>query len=140
MQLIDFIFIADGEPKRLLTCDRGHLLTVETEIVSNALKDFVERYELVKKEASPDKKIIKDKVTISRNITDNDIIDFWERYRNIFSKDKERLWDNLLVGLKKYYEVLKERHQLNAETQSLRKQNAEMRRLLSSCTTQVMLK
>ncbi|KOX80024.1 hypothetical protein WN51_06436 [Melipona quadrifasciata] len=130
----------NGEPKRLLTCDRGHLLTVETEIVSNALKDFVERYEFVKKEASPDKKIIKEKVTISRNITDNDIIEFWERYRNIFSKDKERLWDNLLVGLKKYYEVLKERHQLNAETQSLRKQNAEMRRLLSSCTTQVMLK
>lgn len=127
----------NGEPKRLLTCDRGHLLTVETEIVSNALKDFMERYEFVKKEASPDKKIIKEKVTISRNITDNDIIEFWERYRNIFSKDKERLWDNLLVGLKKYYEVLKERHQLNAETQSLRKQNAEMRRLLSSCTTQL---
>ncbi|XP_043510116.1 dynein regulatory complex protein 1 isoform X2 [Frieseomelitta varia] len=127
----------NGEPKRSLTCNRGHLLTVETEIVSNALKDFVERYEFVKKEASPDKKIIKEKVTISRNITDNDIIDFWERYQNIFSKDKERLWDNLLVGLKKYYEVLKERHQLNAETQSLRKQNAEMRRLLSSCTTQL---
>lgn len=100
----------------------------------------MERYEFVKKEASPDKKIIKEKVTVSRNITDNDIIDFWERYRNIFSKDKERLWDNLLVGLKKYYEVLKERHQLNAETQSLQKQNAEMRRLLSNYTTQVILK
>lgn len=138
--ILVFILVADGEPKRSLTCDKGHLLTIETEFVSSALKEFVERYEFVKKEVSPDKKVIKEKVTISRNITDDDITDFWERYRNIFPKDKERLWDNLLIGLKKYYEVLKERHQLNAETQSLRKQNAEMRRLLSKYTTQVMLK
>ncbi|XP_050578989.1 dynein regulatory complex protein 1 isoform X2 [Bombus affinis] len=129
----------NGEPKRSLTCDKGHLLTIETEFVSSALKEFVERYEFVKREVPPDKKVIKEKVTISRNITDDDITDFWERYRNIFPKDKERLWDNLLIGLKKYYEVLKERHQLNAETQSLRKQNAEMRRLLSKYTTQLQM-
>ncbi|XP_026295650.1 dynein regulatory complex protein 1 isoform X2 [Apis mellifera] len=121
----------DGESKRLLTCDKGHLLAIETEFVLSAVKEFVERCEFVKREISLDKATIKEKITVSRNITERDIIDFWERYRNIFSKDKEKLWDNLLVGLKQYYEVLKERHKLNAEIKALRKQNTEMRRLLS---------
>ncbi|XP_003691004.1 dynein regulatory complex protein 1 [Apis florea] len=121
---------ADGESKRLLTCDKGHLLAIETEFVLNAVKEFVERCEFVRKEISLDKDV-KEKITVSRNITEKDIIDFWERYRNIFSKDREKLWDNLLVGLKQYYEVLKERHELNAEIKALRKQNTEMRRLLS---------
>ncbi|XP_006614193.1 dynein regulatory complex protein 1 [Apis dorsata] len=122
---------ADGESKRLLTCDKGHLLAIETEFVLNAIKEFVERCEFVKKEISLDKDVIKEKITVSRNITEKDIIEFWERYRNMFSKDKEKLWDNLLVGLKQYYKVLKERHKLNAEIKALRKQNTEMRRLLS---------
>ncbi|XP_026666774.1 dynein regulatory complex protein 1 [Ceratina calcarata] len=125
----------DDESKRLLTCDKGHLLTIGTEFVSSALKEFIERYEFVKKEETS-KRTVKEKLTVSRNITDEDIIKFWEQYRNIFSQDRERLWDNLLVGVKKYYEVLKERSQLNAETELLRKQNAEMRRLLSRSATE----
>lgn len=126
----------NGESKRLLTCDEGHLLAIGTEFVSSALKEFLERYEFVKKEETT-KRTVKEKLTVSRNITDEDITAFWERYRYIFSEDRERLWDNLLVGLKKYYEVLKERSQLNAETELLRKQNAEMRRLLSRSATEV---
>ncbi|XP_076232105.1 dynein regulatory complex protein 1 isoform X2 [Calliopsis andreniformis] len=123
----------EGEPKRLLTCDKGHLLVIETEFVANALKEFVERYQFVKREKTPSTvgtRVLTEKSTVSRNITEQDMITFWEKYRNIFSKDKETLWDHLLVGLKKYHDVLKERHQLNSETESLRKQNAELRRLL----------
>lgn len=113
-------------------------MAIETEFVLNAVKEFVERCEFVRKEISLDKDV-KEKITVSRNITEKDIIDFWERYRNIFSKDREKLWDNLLVGLKQYYEVLKERHELNAEIKALRKQNTEMRRLLSGNMPEVML-
>ncbi|XP_076386517.1 dynein regulatory complex protein 1 isoform X2 [Megachile rotundata] len=132
---------ADGEPKRQLVCDKGHLLVIETEFVSNALKDFVERYEFVKnvEDSTDNKKEFKEKVTVSRNITEDDITEFWERYRNIFSEDRERLWDNLIVGLKKYYEILKDRHQLNIETEALRKQNAELRRLLNKYSTEITL-
>ncbi|XP_076675333.1 dynein regulatory complex protein 1 [Andrena cerasifolii] len=125
----------DGEPKRQLVCDKGHLLVVEAEFVSHALKEFVERYEFVKqkKTSTPAAQgVLKEKMTVSRNITEKDIIQFWQQYRNIFSEDRERLWDNLLLGLKKYYEVLRERHRLNEETESLRKRNAEMRRLLKN--------
>ncbi|XP_076626610.1 dynein regulatory complex protein 1 [Colletes latitarsis] len=124
-----------GKPKRQLVCDKGHLLAINTEFVTNALKEFVERYEFVKKEESVvpiAKRILKVKVTVSRNITDKDITEFWQRYKSIFSADKERLWDNLLVGLKKYYEMLKKRHELNAETEFLRKQNAELSHLLKT--------
>ncbi|XP_053988810.1 dynein regulatory complex protein 1 isoform X1 [Hylaeus volcanicus] len=126
---------ADGKSKRLLVCDKGHLLVIETEFVTNALREFVERYEFIKKEENTihiAKKVLQVKATVSRNITEEDITEFWHRYKNIFPPEKESLWDNLLIGLKKYYEVLKERHKLNAETESLRKQNAELSHLLKS--------
>ncbi|CAK9823003.1 Dynein regulatory complex protein 1 [Anthophora retusa] len=122
---------ANNEPKRLLVCDEGHLLAIETKFVSKSLKEFVERYEFVKKEEELSHVNKKEIMTVSRSITEKDITEFWQRYQNIFSEDKQRLWENLLVGLKKYHKILKERHQLNIETESLRKQNAEMRRLLS---------
>ncbi|XP_076228445.1 dynein regulatory complex protein 1 [Nomia melanderi] len=124
-----------GEPKRQLVCDKGHLLTIETEFVMNALKEFVERHEFVKKQESAvpiTEKTTKVKTTVSRNIKDEDIIEFWQRYRNIFSLDRESLWDNLLVGLKKYHSALKERYELNNEIKFLQKQNAELSRLLRS--------
>ncbi|XP_034182082.1 dynein regulatory complex protein 1 [Osmia lignaria lignaria] len=132
---------ASGKPKRQLVCDKGHLLVIETEFVSNALKDFVKRYEFVKQDeaSSDDSKILKEKETVSRNITDEDIIMFWDRYRDMFSEDRERLWDNLFVGLKKYYDILKERHELNVETESLRRQNSELRRLLEKYETEMAL-
>lgn len=135
------VLSASGKPKRQLVCDKGHLLVIETEFVSNALKDFVERYEFVKQDeaSSDDTKTLKEKETVSRNITDEDITMFWNRYRDIFSEDRERLWDNLLVGLKKYYDVLKERHELNIETESLRRQNEELRRLLEKYETEMAL-
>ncbi|XP_078045047.1 dynein regulatory complex protein 1 [Augochlora pura] len=136
------IEIADettGEPKRQLVCDNGHLLTIETEFVANALKEFIERYDFVKKQKSTvpiDKREIKMKATVSRNITDEDITEFWERYKNIFSPERERLWDNLLSGLKKYHLVLKQRHELNNEIKFLQKQNTELNRLLRSYSTE----
>lgn len=123
-------------------CDKGHLLVINTEYVSSALQEFVERYEFVQRVVSSagTKKGMKEVFTVSRNITEKDITEFWKRYRDIFSPDKERLWDNLLVGLKKYYEVLKNRHELNVETESLRRQNADMRHLLSRHTAEVILR
>lgn len=117
-------------------------MAIETEFVSSALKEFVERYEFVKKEkasSNVEKAVLKEKVTVSRNIIKEDITYFWKQYQKIFSSDGERLWDNLLVGLKKYYEVLKERHELNAEIEFLRKQNVELRRLLRNYSEEVIL-
>ncbi|XP_076279610.1 dynein regulatory complex protein 1 isoform X2 [Lasioglossum baleicum] len=128
-----------GKLKRRLVCDKGHLLEIETEFVANALKEFLDRYEFVKKQniiVPIDKKEIKVKITASRNITDEDITEFWQRYSNIFSPEKEQLWDNLLVGLKKYHLVLKERHELNNDIKFLQKQNAELTRLLRSYSAQ----
>lgn len=77
-------------------------------------------------------KLTQAKSTISRNISTEDVTKFWARYREIFNEKRERLWDALLVGLNKYHEILKERHKLNTETESLRKQNLELQRLLEA--------
>lgn len=128
--------------QRRLLCDKGHLLEIEAIFVTRALREFIERYHFVRsKEMSHlQEKLTEKKTVVSRNMTVEDITSFWKRYSEIFSAKKERLWDGLLIGLKKYYEILKERHHLNVETESLRRQNAELRRLLKTYIIQVTLK
>lgn len=134
--------VDDDQMQRRLLCDKGHLLEIETTFVTRALREFVERYHFVKSKEMPltfQEKLTEKKTVVSRNMTIQDITNFWKRYSEIFPAKKERLWDGLLIGLKKYHKVLKERHQLNAEMESLRRQNAELRRLLKTYIIQVML-
>lgn len=142
MILILFVsFTDDDQMQRRLLCDKGHLLEIEATFVTKALREFVERYHFVKwKEPQAfQEKLIEKKTVVSRNMTIQDITNFWKRYSEIFPAKKERLWDGLLIGLKKYHKVLKERHQLNLEMESLRRQNAELRRLLKTYIIQVIL-
>lgn len=128
--------------QRRLLCDKGHLLEIEAVFVTRALREFIERYHFVrsKETLNLQEKLTEKKMVVSRNMTIEDVTSFWKRYSEIFSAKKERLWDGLLIGLKKYHEILKERHNLNIETESLRRQNAELRRLLKTYITQVMPK
>ncbi|KAK2580856.1 hypothetical protein KPH14_005933 [Odynerus spinipes] len=129
----------EKEQKQRLVCKKGHLLQIHSAYVTRALKEFVEKYHFVKRDdivpCLKDRLSIR-KVTVSRSLTVEDIREFWKRYRDLFPPAKERLWDGLLVGLKQYYEILKERQRLSNETEFLKKQNAELRRLLKTYTTQ----
>lgn len=127
-------------PRNQLVCKKGHLLKIDASYVTRALKEFIERYNFIKREETPEslkEKLLKKNVTISRSLTVEDIKEFWKRYRDLFPSDKECLWDGLLVGLKQYYETLKERKRLNNETEFLKKQNAELRRLLKTYTVEI---
>ncbi|KAL0107505.1 hypothetical protein PUN28_014670 [Cardiocondyla obscurior] len=131
----------DDQMQRRLLCDNGHLLEIEATFVTKALREFVERYHFVNREKIPatfQEKLTERKTIVSRNMSIQDVTNFWKRYTEIFPTKKERLWDGLLIGLKKYHEILKERHCLNVEVASLRTQNAELRRLLKTYMIQVM--
>lgn len=121
-------------PQRNVTCSKGHLLKIETANVTKALKEFVDKCAASKAEkaSSFNERLTKAHVTLSRSLTNEDVTNYWKRYRDIFSKKKETLWDGLLIGLHKYHDILKERHKLNNETECLRKQNEELRRLLET--------
>jgi dynein regulatory complex protein 1 len=56
---------------------------------------------------------------------------YWERIAAVTSLEKERMWDGLLVGLDRYSKVLQERTSLIQETESLSRQNTELRMLLN---------
>ncbi|KAL6267785.1 hypothetical protein P5V15_000856 [Pogonomyrmex californicus] len=125
----------DDQMQRRLLCDKGHLLEIEATFVTKTLREFVERYHFVKCEEMPksfQEKLTEKKTVVSRSMATQDVTDFWKRYTEIFPAKKERLWDGLLIGLKKYLEILKERHRLNIEVESLRRQNAELRHLLKT--------
>jgi hypothetical protein len=55
---------------------------------------------------------------------------YWVKYRQIIGEEKEKLWDAILIGLNKYYDILKESNTLCTKIEHMEKQNAELRRLL----------
>lgn len=121
--------------QRKVVCDEGHVFQIHVTHVIRALTEFLEKYHSVKKGESPrdfKEKLIERKFTISRNISRDDITKFWGKYREIFNEEKVTLWNALLIGLNKYHDILKERHKLNEETESLRRQNSELHRLLKT--------
>ncbi|XP_033227866.1 dynein regulatory complex protein 1 isoform X2 [Belonocnema kinseyi] len=126
--------LSDSKKQKLL-CEEGHLFEIRVTHVIKALKEFVEKFHSVKQGEDLltfKEKLTQAKSTISRNISIEDVTKFWARYREIVNEKRERLWAALLVGLNKYHEILKERRKLNTETESLRRQNAELQRLLEA--------
>uniref|UniRef100_A0A1B6H2U9 Dynein regulatory complex protein 1 n=1 Tax=Cuerna arida TaxID=1464854 RepID=A0A1B6H2U9_9HEMI len=114
--------------------DPRHVFSINPVYVLKALREFVVKFQALKhcsrcKWSSP---VGKEEVTksISRQITDSDVRDYWEQFRNAFPPEREKLWDCLYMGLQKYHTILQERHRINNEIEQLKVQNAELRRLL----------
>lgn len=126
------------QPKKLM-CDKGHVLQIHAAHVTKVMKEILTKFSAAEEKAllSFEERLKEKKVTISRNLSVEDIKNYWGRYREIFGPEKDKLWDAVLMGLNKYHETLKERHRLCNETESLRKQNAELRHLLESHTPSV---
>lgn len=70
------------------------------------------------------------KSTVSRLLSPNDVQQFWKRFENIFTPEKEKVWQSLEYGLSQYLKVLKEREELDNECEFLRNQNAELKHLM----------
>lgn len=70
------------------------------------------------------------KSTVSRLLSPNDVQQFWKRFENIFTPEKEKVWQSLEYGLTQYLKVLKEREELDNECEFLRNQNAELKHLM----------
>lgn len=47
------------------------------------------------------------RTTVSRMITSDDIESYWEKYTMLFPKEREKVWDSLFEGLKRYHDLLK---------------------------------
>lgn len=115
------------------------MLEIQTACVTKALKKMISqcKSEKEKQMLSFAERLKESKYTISRNLSVADVKKHWSSYRDIFNTQKEQLWDAVLLGLNKYYEVLKERHNLCHEKDNLKRQNSELQRLLQSRTTSV---
>lgn len=70
------------------------------------------------------------KSTVSRLLAPSDVQKFWKRFENIFTPEKEKVWQSLEYGLSQYLKVLKEREELDNECEFLRNQNAELKHLM----------
>ncbi|RZF47211.1 hypothetical protein LSTR_LSTR004920 [Laodelphax striatellus] len=64
-----------------------------------------------------------------------DVDAYWNNYKFVFTEDNEKLWDALMLGLRKYHAVLQDRHSLHTEVDQLSTQNNDLRRLLTSYTS-----
>ncbi|KAL1122141.1 hypothetical protein AAG570_003546 [Ranatra chinensis] len=112
-----------------------HRPSIHPIYVLKALREFMEDFYAEKTEAedeSLEKKMSKRRLTVSRVISDEDVEGFWAKYRSIMTEKREQVWDSLLNGLKTYFSVLKERHNLNEEVKRLKIVNNDMRLLLQN--------
>nr|XP_037876683.1 dynein regulatory complex protein 1 isoform X2 [Bombyx mori] len=111
----------------------GHPLEIEPMQVLTALGEFIKIFE------PPEKKKLfnilesvkpPDFSTPSRQLTTEEIEQYWTHWKNIFPAEKDRFWDGLISALNDYLAILQERECINAEVVVLRRRNAALRRLV----------
>ncbi|KDR12480.1 dynein regulatory complex protein 1 isoform X2 [Zootermopsis nevadensis] len=126
--------IAGAKAKLHLThskpgCSETLPLFIDPVYVFKALRDFAVKFAPKEHSLHTNLKSVKHS-TVSRLLSTQDVTAFWTRFRKIFSQQREKLWDGLLIGLQMYHRILEDRHKLNVDTVQLKRQNAELRRLL----------
>lgn len=117
------------------------MLEIQAAHVTKAMREIVSKCSVIeqKEMSSFEERLQEKKYTISRNLTAEDVQNYWSNYRKIFGTQKQKLWDAILIGLNKYHGVLKERHSLCTEIDDLKLQNSELERLLAYHTASVSL-
>uniref|UniRef100_A0A336MHQ0 CSON001907 protein n=1 Tax=Culicoides sonorensis TaxID=179676 RepID=A0A336MHQ0_CULSO len=113
----------------------GHTILIDSTDVLEVLKEFVQVHISASDEMKTTTTTIEDKSpqvksTVSRLLSPNDVQQFWKRFDNVFSPEKEKVWQSLEYGLSQYLKVLKEREELDNECEFLRNQNAELKHLM----------
>ncbi|XP_060522355.1 dynein regulatory complex protein 1 isoform X2 [Cylas formicarius] len=115
------------------SCQFNHPLIISSVYVLRALREFVTSYYVAKTGAPTiGEQLQKKRLTISRCLSEQDIKSYWEKFKMNFTDDRVRTWDALLEGLKKYHEILKDRKAVCDDVVKLRKENAELKRLLAN--------
>ncbi|XP_077301079.1 dynein regulatory complex protein 1-like [Arctopsyche grandis] len=112
-----------------IKCKCGHPLDIIPGDALSGIRDFVASMKIRNKSSQISPTSL-NTVLISRSLTEKDVSLYWEKYTNVFSSQKEKLWDNIIIGLNKYLPILQDRHKLHKEVLHLRKQNTELKNLL----------
>ncbi|KAG8331282.1 DNA replication checkpoint protein Drc1 [Homalodisca vitripennis] len=114
--------------------DPRHVFSINPVYVLKALREFVVKFQAMKHSSRHNWSSLVGKEegtkSISRQITDSDVREYWEQFRTAFPPEREKIWDCLYMGLQKYHTILQERHRINNEIEQLKIQNSELRRLL----------
>ncbi|CAH0725742.1 unnamed protein product, partial [Brenthis ino] len=114
-------------------CPLGHNLEIESMQVLTALNEFMAVF------VPPEKKKLYDILdsvkppdftTPSRQLTSQEIEQYWSQWQQLFPTEKDRFWDGLLTGLNNYLTVLQERERIHEDVVHLRQRNAALRRLV----------
>ncbi|CAG2064590.1 unnamed protein product, partial [Timema podura] len=84
----------------------NHPLSIDHAYVLKALKDFAAKFYETRFGISLASSLDRKHSTVSRLLTDEDVIMYWSRFLELFDTRHEKLWDGLYLGLKQYQEVL----------------------------------
>lgn len=112
------------------TCQKGHLYDIKTSHVICVIKAFVTRHSSANANSPQQATTIKS--TISRMMSVEDVTQYWTQYQQVFSQQDEFIWDALIIGLNKYFNILKQRFKLTTDVQHLKQRNCELNYLLQT--------
>ncbi|RZF48087.1 hypothetical protein LSTR_LSTR002153 [Laodelphax striatellus] len=112
----------------------NHPLTISTSNLMKALQNLV--CKLDEKKCSESPITLYDRLerlppSQYSHIEEGDVVNFWSGYKTIFTMENERQWNAILIGLREYYDELKERHYLNTEVRKLKLDNLALEKVVS---------
>ncbi|KAB0793354.1 hypothetical protein PPYR_12974 [Photinus pyralis] len=106
------VVVKPKETKLKGSCYKKHPLVISSVYILRALREFLSKFYLAKEGIlTMSSRLSRKRSTISRLMSEEDIKTYWERYRTMFSLEREEIWDALLIGLQKYHEILKGKEQ-----------------------------
>lgn len=106
---------------------------IDTKGLMNALQSytqiFIDANQLDRVVTMVDR-LKRDRPTISRLLSNDDVYQFWYRFQELFTDDKKRVWKALCNGIGVYLKELQKRDVLDTECEYLRRQNFELKHIL----------
>ncbi|KAM6355116.1 dynein regulatory complex protein 1-like [Podargus strigoides] len=100
-------------------------VNIQADDVLGILKAFLKQFEKLREKDEP-----AEEVPLPQERDSSKDGQYWEALAHVIPKPTLKLWDALAVALNEYYEVLKRRASLLAETAILQQQNSELCLLL----------
>lgn len=113
----------------------NHYLIMESTTLMNVLRLYTNTYlnkNQVDRIGTMVERLRRNRSTISRVLSNDDVTMFWRRFQEIFHGENLKLWTALEKGIVEYLKVLQKRDRLDTECEYLRRQNAELKHVLKA--------
>ncbi|XP_055377885.1 dynein regulatory complex protein 1 homolog [Condylostylus longicornis] len=109
----------------------NHYLIIEPSLVLTGLKDFAEKHLQKHSGITSSSPSNSETSSNTKMISSGEVKKFWNQFSDVITEEKLKLWKCVEHGLNHYLVTLRDREELDRQCEFLRRQNAELKHLLT---------